>query len=101
MEKINNHYFLENIFSYVSETKVFKLIKYNNKLKQLLKINKYNYQKLFIQNHFMVDFSKFKISNLIKFFKSNYNNFSEKEDENALKKLFQKFHGAMIIKKKK
>ena len=45
MEKINNHYLLENIFSYVSETKVFKLIKYNNKLKQLLKINKYNYQK--------------------------------------------------------
>ena len=101
MEKINNHYLLENIFSYVSEIKVLKLIKYNNKLKQLLKINIYNYQKLFIQNHFMVDLSKFKISNLIKFFKSNYNNFSEKEDENALKKIISEISWCNDYKKEK
>ena len=35
----------------------------------------------------MVDLTKFKISNLIKFFKTNYNNFSGKDDENNLKKI--------------
>ena len=92
---------LENIFSYITETKELELLKYNNKLKKILKIDKYKYQKLFVQNHFMVDLSKFKISNLIKFFKSNYNNFSGKEDENNLKKIISEIPQFNECKKEK
>ena len=87
MKKIRSTYLQENIFKYISEIKVLNIIKYNSKLKKLLKKSKYDYQKFFIQNNFMVDLSKFKISNLIKFFKLNYNNFSGKDDKNALKKI--------------
>ena len=87
MEKIRSYYLLKNIFSYIPEIKELELIKYNNKLKKLLKVNKYQYQKLFVQNNFIVDLSKFKILNLIKFFNTNYNNFDGKDDENNLKKI--------------
>ena len=102
MEKIKNRYLVENIFSYISsEIRELELIKYNNKLKKILKINKYNYQKLFIQNHFKVDLSKFKLSNLIKFFKSKYNNFSGKDDKNNLKKIISEIPWFGDYKKEK
>ena len=102
MEKIKSQYLVENIFSYISsEIRELELIKYNNKLKKILKINKYNYQKLFIQNHFMVDLSKFKLSNLIKFFKLKYNNFSGKDDENNLKKILSEIPWFGEYKKEK
>ena len=41
MNKIRSHYLFINIFSYIPEIKELELIKYNNKLKQLLKVNKY------------------------------------------------------------
>ena len=87
MKRIKSHYLLKNIFSYIPEIRELELVKYNKKLKQLLNINKYIYQKLFIQNYFTVDLSKFKITNLIKFFKSNFNNFDGKDDEKNLKKI--------------
>ena len=65
MKKIRSTYLQENIFKYISEIKVLNIIKYNSKLKKLLKKSKYDYQKFFIQNNFMVELSKFKISNLI------------------------------------
>ena len=73
MNKIKSKYLKRLIFSYISEEKTIKIIQYNKKIKDLLEINIYNYQKLFIQKHFMlnmVNLSKFKISNLIKFFNS-------------------------------
>ena len=105
MKKIRSTYLQENIFKYISEIKVLNIIKYNSKLKKLLKKSKYDYQKFFIQNNFMVDLSKFKISNLIKFFKLNYNNFSGKDDKNALKKIiseipwFNDYKNEKIIRK--
>ena len=86
---------------YIPEIKVLELIKYNKRLKQILKIDKYKYQKLFIENYFMVDLSKFKISNLIKYFKTNYNNFSGKGDENNLKKILSEIPWFNDYKKEK
>ena len=101
MNKIRSHYLFINIFSYIPEIKELELIKYNNKLKQLLKVNKYQYQKLFVENNFIVDLSKYKILNLIKFLKTNYNNFEGKEDENNLKKIISEIPWFGDYKKEK
>ena len=100
-KKIKGHYLLEKIFLYIPEIKVLELIKYNKRLKQILKIDKYKYQKLFIENNFKVDLSKFKLSNLIKYFKTNYNNFSGKGDENNLKKILSEIPWFNDYKKEK
>ena len=101
MNKIRSHYLFINIFSYIPEIKELELIKYNNKLKQLLKVNKYQYQKLFVENNFIVDLSKYKILNLIKFLKTNYNNFDGKDDENNLKKIISEIPWFGDYKKEK
>ena len=100
-KKIKGHYLLEKIFLYFPEIKILELIKYNNRLKQILKIDKYKYQKLFIENNFKVDLSKFKLSNLIKYFKTNYNNFSGKVDENNLKQILSEIPWFNDYKKEK
>jgi hypothetical protein len=66
-----------------------------------LKVNKYQYQKLFVENNFILDLSKYKILNLIKFLKTNYNNFDGKDDENNLKKIISEIPWFGDYKKEK
>ena len=67
--EIKSKYALKNVFSFISTRTFLEIIKYNNEIKKLLNISKYDYQKLFIENfifnHNFIDISKYKISNLI------------------------------------
>ena len=85
--KIKSVFTLKNIISFISKERVLEIFKYNNRIKKSLKINLYDYQKLFIQNHFIANLSKYKSSNVIKFLNSYYNNFTEKNSEKNLIKI--------------
>jgi hypothetical protein len=107
--EIKSSYVLKIVSSFIPEKTVLKIVKYNNKIKKMLNISKYDYQKLFIENfiinHNFIDISKYKISNLINYFKSTYNNFTEEDDSENLKKIisqlpqFQEFKKEKIILK--
>ena len=87
MLKIKSKYVVKNIFSYISEEKKLELIKYNEKLKELFQIKLYTYQKLFIENHFILNLSNFNFDNLIAFIRAKYNVFLKEDDKNNLKNI--------------
>ena len=87
MKNIKSKYLIKCIFSYITEEKELEFLKYNRKFQKLCEIDIYNYQKMFIQKHFVINLSKFKISNLIKFCNSTYNNFTGNDDTKSLQKI--------------
>jgi hypothetical protein len=107
--EIKSSYALKIVSSFLPEKTWLKIVKHNNKIKKMLNISKYDYQKLFIENfiinHNFIDISNYKISNLINYFKSTYNNFTEEDDSENLKKIisqlpqFQEFKKEKIILK--
>ena len=107
--EIKSSYVLKIVSSFIPEKTMLKIVKHNNKIKKMLNISKYDYQKLFIENfiinHNFIDISKYKTSNLINYFKSTYNNFTEEDDSENLKKIisqlpqFQEFKKEKIILK--
>ena len=101
--KIHSSHELENVFSFIPESRKIKIIKYNEKIMKKINISKYDYQKFFIENfiknHDFVDISKYKISNLINYFKSTFKNFTKGEDTENLKKIILELPQSQEYKK--
>ena len=96
--KIKSKYIIEGIFSYLDKQRVMEIIRYNHRIQNALNINIFHYQKLFIENHFSADLSKYNIKTLLKFFNKNYNNFTKPADEKNLKTIIEDMNENKIIK---
>jgi len=103
--EIKSQYVLKTISSFISKKTMLKIVKYNNKIKKMLNISKYDYQKIFIENfiknHNFIDISIYKISSLINYFKSKYKNFTEEDDSENLKKIILQLPQFQEFKKEK